>query len=109
MTVPFLVLHNFVHELLEVVHVPYLLSCQEVLFVFRHLEHNGCNGVPPFVKQILLVLLDVHELVHYMKLHIKLPAIDSVLSRIVEMVLDTASGEFVDLVESDVLLLLLWC
>lgn len=85
----------FVHVLFEKVHHLNLVPRQHVLLVLRHFEHDGRHGVAPVVEQVLLVLLDIHELMNNMKLHVKLSTIYCVLGGIVKMILNSASCELV--------------
>ena len=95
------------HVLFKIVHEPNLIPSQEMLLVLRHFKHYCCYSIPPLVEQIFLVFLDVHQLMHNMELHIKLTAIDGVLRRVVEVVLDAAGGELLNLIQPNIFLLFL--
>ena len=72
-----LVLDDLREEPLKEVHVV-CLGLGEAL-LFGQLKEQRGHHVAPLVKQVLLVLLNVHKLMHYMQLQIELPAVNRVL------------------------------
>ena len=53
------------------------------------MEEKGGYSIAPVFKQLLLILLDVHQLVDNVHLDVKLLAISRVLTWRMEMILDT--------------------
>lgn len=82
---------DFLHELVDEIHVFDLMLCQHV-HVFWNLKENCCHSVPPLVEEILLIDLCIHQFVHNVQLKIELFSINCVLRWIMEMKLDATSN-----------------
>lgn len=54
-------------------------------FVLRNLKENSGDSVTPFVEQVFLIFLHVHQFVHDMKLKIECLSINRMLRGTVEM------------------------
>mmetsp|Transcript_1833 Transcript_1833/g.2466 ORF Transcript_1833/g.2466 Transcript_1833/m.2466 type:complete len:310 (-) Transcript_1833:25-954(-) len=85
-------LDDLLHEVIEEVHAFFLVVAQEVHLVWDP-EHNGVYSILPFIEEELLVLLDVHQLVHNVQFHVHELAVDRVFARVVEMELHATSRE----------------
>ena len=92
-------LYNILNEVIKVVHCFSLVIAQQLL-VFRHLVKYSSHSVTPFVKQVLLVLLDIHELVHNVELKVEFLAVDGVLGWVVEVELEASHCEVSDIISS---------